>query len=94
MSREKVKVKSIISLKDNDLKDRLFRFAVDVLKMLGTLKGGKETEVIKYQLSKSSTSSGTNYEESQATSSKADFINEGKYFFKRNARIKLLVKNY
>ena len=63
-------------MKENDLKDRLFRFAINVLKMLGTLKGGKETEVINYQLSKSSTSSGANYEESQAGSSRADFINK------------------
>jgi len=63
-------------MKDNDLKDRLFRFAVDVLKMLGYMKGGKETDVIKYQLSKSATSSGANYEESQAAVSKADFINK------------------
>jgi len=65
-----------MSLKENDLKDRLFCFALNVLRMLGTIKGGKETEVIKYQLSKSSTSSGANYEESQAASSKADFINK------------------
>jgi len=63
-------------MKENDLKERLFRFAVDVLKMLGTLKGGKETDVLKYQLSKSATSSGANYEESQAAVSKADFINK------------------
>jgi four helix bundle protein len=63
-------------MRENDLKERLFRFAVDVLKMLGTLKGGKETDVIVYQLSKSSTSSGANYEESQAAVSKADFINK------------------
>jgi four helix bundle protein len=63
-------------MKENELKERLFRFAVDVLKMLGKLKGGKEIDVIKYQLSKSATSSGANYEESQAAVSKADFINK------------------
>jgi four helix bundle protein len=63
-------------MKENDLKDRLFHFAVDVLKMLGKLSGGKETDVLKYQLSKSATSSGANYEESQAAVSKADFINK------------------
>jgi four helix bundle protein len=63
-------------VRENDLKERLFRFSVDVLKMLGTLKGGKETDVLKYQLSKSATSSGANYEESQAAVSKADFINK------------------
>jgi len=63
-------------MKENDLKERLFRFAVDVLKMLGALKCSKETDVLKYQLSKSATSSGANYEESQAAVSKADFINK------------------
>ena len=63
-------------MRENDLRDRLFRFAIDVLKMLSILRGGKEVDVIKYQLSKSSTSSGANYEESQAAASKADFINK------------------
>ena len=63
-------------MRENDLKDRLFRFAIDVLKMLSILSGAKETDVIKYQLSKSSTSSGANYEESQAAASRADFINK------------------
>lgn len=63
-------------MKDNDLKKRLFQFAIAVLKMLGTFKGGKETDVIKYQLSKAATSSGANYEESQAAVSRADFINK------------------
>ena len=73
---KKAKVKSELSMKENDLKDRLFQFAIGVLKMLGNLKVSKETDVIKYQLSKSATSSGANYEESQAAVSKADFINK------------------
>ena len=44
--------------------------------MLGKLKSAKEMDVIKYQLSKSATSSGANYEESQAAVSKADFTNK------------------
>jgi len=63
-------------LKENDLKDRLFRFAIEVLRMLSSLQAGKEIDVIKYQLSKSATSSGANYEESQAASSRADFLNK------------------
>jgi four helix bundle protein len=63
-------------MRKNDLKDRLFSFSIDVLKMLGTIKAGKEFDVIKYQLSKSATSAGANYEESQAAVSKADFINK------------------
>jgi four helix bundle protein len=58
------------------LNKRLFEFAVNVLKLLGNLKGGKEFEVIKYQLAKSATSLGANYEESQAASSRADFGNK------------------
>jgi four helix bundle protein len=63
-------------MRENDLKDRLFHFSVDVLKMSGMLRGGKEIDVIKYQLSKSSTSAGANYEEAQAAVSKADFTNK------------------
>jgi four helix bundle protein len=63
-------------VKENDLKDRLFKFSVDVLKMLGSFKSGKETDVIKFQLSKSAKSTAANYEESQAAVSKADFTNK------------------
>jgi hypothetical protein len=45
-------------LKENDLKDRLFEFAIDILKLLRNFSKGKEFDVIKYQLSKSATSSG------------------------------------
>ncbi len=61
---------------ENDLVDRLFNFAVDVIVFLRTIKNNQETGVIKYQLTKASTSSGANYEESQAASSRADFINK------------------
>ena len=55
-------------MKERDLGERLFRFAVDVLKMLGKLKSAKEMDVIKYQLSKSATSSGANYSPCQIAS--------------------------
>ena len=61
---------------NNDLNERLFNFAVRCLKFIRTLPGTAEYKVIKYQLAKSSTSSGANYEESQAGSSKADFNNK------------------
>ena len=61
---------------NNDLQDRLFRFAVRCLKYLRTLPDTTEYKVIKYQLAKSSTSAGSNYEEAQAGSSKADFNNK------------------
>jgi four helix bundle protein len=56
-----------------DLKERTFHFAVNVLKLLRTIQNTKENDVIKYQLSKACTSVGANYEESQATNSRADF---------------------
>lgn len=61
---------------NNDLNDRLFSFAVNVLKFLPKLPSTPEFKVIRYQLSKSSTSSGANYEEAQAGSSKPDFNNK------------------
>ena len=64
------------SMKKDDLNDRLFNFAVKILKFLPNLQKTTEFNVIRYQLAKSSTSSGANYEEAQAGSSKADFNNK------------------
>lgn len=58
----------------NDLQQRLFSFAVRVFSFLKTLPNSPEYSVVRYQLAKSSTSSGANYEEAQAASSKPDFI--------------------
>jgi len=58
----------------NDLTDRLFNFAVRNILFLKNLPNEPEFNNIRYQLSKSSTSPGANYEEAQAGSSKADFI--------------------
>ena len=63
-------------MKEKNLQKRLFDFAVRVLKFIRRLPKIPEYNVIRYQLSKSSTSSGANYEESQAGSSKADFNNK------------------
>ncbi len=62
--------------KENDLSKRLFDFAVQVIIYQRTLSRSTEYDVIKYQLTKSSTSAGANYEESQGASSKADFSNK------------------
>lgn len=59
---------------ENELQKRLFEFIVRVIKFLRTLPNNQETQIIKNQLIKSSSSTGANYEESQAASSKADFI--------------------
>ncbi len=59
-----------------DLTQRLFEFAVRVIEFLKTLPYSPENKTIRAQLSKSSCSSGANYEEAQSGSSKADFVNK------------------
>jgi len=59
-----------------DLQDRLFQFSVNVIKSVRSLPNTREYQVISYQLLKSSTSVGANYEEAQAAVSKADFSNK------------------
>ncbi len=61
---------------ENELTKRLFIFAVRTIKFLKLLQNSPEVTVIRYQLIKSSTSVGANYEEAQAGSSKADFTNK------------------
>jgi four helix bundle protein len=63
-------------MKENDLTQRLFIFAVRTIQYLKALPESTEIKVLRYQLTKSSTSSGANYEESQAGSSKAEFTNK------------------
>ena len=65
-------------MKQNDLLERTFNFGVNCLKFLRTLPNDSESKLIRFQLGKSSTSMGSNYEESQAGSSKADFKNKVK----------------
>jgi four helix bundle protein len=65
-----------------DLKDRLFNFAVRTIKYLRNLPNTPEYTTIRYQLSKSSNSAGANYEEAQAASSRADFNNKVKISLK------------
>lgn len=60
----------------NDLEKRLFDFGMRVIKHLRKQPNTIEFKIIKNQLIKSSTSSGANYEESQAGSSKPDFSNK------------------
>ena len=59
---------------DIDLAERLFKFVVRVIKFLRKLPNEPEFNNIRFQLSKSSSSSGANYEEAQAGYSKADFL--------------------
>ena len=59
-------VKEVESKYAIDLRERLLDFAVEVIRFLFLLPYIKELEVFRFQLSKSSTSMGSNYEESQA----------------------------
>lgn len=58
----------------NDLTERLFNFAIAVIGIIRKFPRSSEYQVISYQLCKSATSSGANYEEALAGSSKQDFI--------------------
>jgi len=59
---------------DVDLAERLFLFAVRVIKFLKYILIEPELKIIRFQLSKSSSSSGANYEEAQAAFSKQEFL--------------------
>jgi four helix bundle protein len=63
----------LINRKMNDLQKRLFTFNVRTMRFLRTLPKNYETKNISHQLTKSCSSIGANYEESQAASSRADF---------------------
>ncbi|MGD9900358.1 MAG: four helix bundle protein [Calditrichaceae bacterium] len=53
-----------------DLNQRLLSFSVEIIRFLMSLPYKKEFEVLRLQLSKSATSIGANYEESQASTYK------------------------
>ena len=59
-----------------NLRERLFDFAVEIFKILKTLNSGKEFDVFKYQLSRSATSMGANYEEAQGAYSRKEFTSK------------------
>lgn len=65
-------------MRENDLLSRTFEFGVNCLIFLRKLPNDSESKLIRFQLGKSATSIGANYEESQAGSSKADFRNKVK----------------
>ncbi len=66
----------MLDFNKNDLQKRLFQFAVNVISLIRKLSKGKEYDVINYQLTKSSTSSGANYEEAQSVVSRPNFSNK------------------
>lgn len=57
-----------------DLRDRLLDFSVNIIRFLSSLPENREFDVFRYQLSKSATSIGANYEEAQASTYK-EFVN-------------------
>ncbi len=59
-----------------ELSNRLLRFTIDVILLLRKFPNTQEYKIIKFQLIKSSSSSGANYEEAQGGSSRADFRNK------------------
>jgi len=59
--------------KTKELLERIFLFGVDKLKYLRTLSKDKVNDIIIYQLGKSATSCGANYEEAQGAESQKDF---------------------
>ena len=60
----------------NDLQERLFKFAVNTIQLVRILPKGKEYDVISWQILKSSSSGGANYDEAQGAVSRADFSNK------------------
>ena len=60
----------------NELQQRLFQFSVKIILLIRKLPKTKEYDIISYQLIKSSSSSGANYEEAQAAVSRSDFANK------------------
>lgn len=58
-----------------DLKLRIYRWTLEIVKFTDDLPDGRSTEVIAKQLMRSGTSVGANYIEAQASSSKKDFAN-------------------
>ncbi|MCB9281232.1 MAG: four helix bundle protein [Lewinellaceae bacterium] len=59
-----------------DLAERLFRFASNAILACRELPQAPEYKVITYQLIKSASSGGANYEEAQGSVSSADFSNK------------------
>jgi four helix bundle protein len=90
--KKKYKIRDLNSKYEVDLGERLFQFALDVIRFLGKVPNRMEFDVFKKQLSKSATSIGANYQEAQGAYSKNEFaskigicLKEAKetfYFFK------------
>ena len=62
--------------KDELLADRLLAFAVSVIKIVNDLPKDRVGKHVSYQLLKSGTSPGANYEEARGAESTRDFIHK------------------
>ena len=58
----------------NILDNRLFEFAVDIVRFILTLPQKKEFDVFRYQLSRAGTSIGANYQEAISAFNRKDFV--------------------
>ncbi len=59
-----------------ELEKRTKRFALTIIKFVGTLPQSKTCSIIEYQLVKAGTSVGANYREANRAESRADFIHK------------------
>jgi hypothetical protein len=59
---------------DRGLGERLFKFAIDVIKFLRNIKNTPEITVMKYQLTKAATSSGANYSPRETLRSRSNEV--------------------
>jgi four helix bundle protein len=68
MTNEKLQLTN--KKKNIELRERLLDFSVSIIQLLKEVPYRKEYDVLRYQLSKSATSIGANYEESQSSTYK------------------------
>ncbi len=61
-------------MKKDDLKDRTFKFSIDVIDLVELLPKSNATSVISYQILKSGTSVGANYRAAKRARSNKEFV--------------------
>jgi four helix bundle protein len=90
--------------KDEELAERLLKFAVLIIRLCGKLPYNTIGNHIRIQLLRCGTSPGANYEEARGAESKADFIHklgivlkelkESRYWLKVIQEVSLIKKDY
>ena len=63
-------------MRKDDLKNRTFRFSIDIIDMVELLPKNKATSVVSYQILKSGTSVGANYRAAKRARSNKEFISK------------------